>query len=52
MNAGRDNFELVFVGGFQVLFEDFGSDADDVLPLPIFDQIQRLQGGDDVFGLD
>lgn len=32
----------------QVLLDQLGCDAYDVLPLPILDEVQRLEGGDDV----
>lgn len=36
------------LGALQVLFNQFGRHADDVLTLPVLDHIERLQGADDV----
>ena len=31
-----------------MLLDQLGRDADDVLALPVLDEVERLQGGDDV----
>ncbi len=36
----------------QMLFNDFRGNGDNMLALPILDQVQRLQGTDDIFRLD
>jgi len=46
------NAHRLLGGLLEVLFDDFWCDADDVLALPVFDEIQRLQGTDDVLGFD
>jgi hypothetical protein len=35
-----------------VLVDRLGGDGDDVLALPEADEMERLEGGDDVLGLD
>lgn len=42
-----DRWFLV-LGTLQVLFHQFGRNADNVLTLPVLDHIERLQGADDV----
>ena len=37
---------------FCVLFDDFGGDGDDMLALPVFDEVELLEGTDDVFHFD
>lgn len=39
-------------GAFEVLFDDFRSDGDNVLSLPVLDQSQRLQCANNVFSFD
>jgi len=46
------NFGFLFCCVFEMFFDDFGSDADDVLSLPVFDEIEGLEGGDDIFCFD
>jgi len=36
----------------EMFFDDFGSDADDVLAFPIFDEVEGLQRADDILGFD
>lgn len=36
----------------QVLLDHLGGHGDNVLALPVLDEVKRLQGADDVLGLD
>lgn len=46
------DFARLLRGAFEVLFNDFRSDGDNVLALPVLDQTQRLQCADNVLGFD
>jgi len=39
---------FLVLGGFEMLLDQFGGDANYVLPLPVLDQVQRLKRGYDV----
>lgn len=39
---------FLVLGTLQVLFNQFGRHADNMLTLPVLDHIERLQGADDV----
>ena len=52
LNKFRMNSDFVFQLKFLMLFDDTRSDRDDVLALPIFDEIELLQSVDDVFCFD
>ena len=52
MDSVGVNSNCSFSHVFGVLFDNFGGDRDDVLALPIFDEVELLEGGDDVFHFD
>ncbi len=49
---GVDHSGVSLGGDLEVLLDDLGRDRDDVLALPVLDQIERLQRADDVLRLD
>jgi len=46
------DFHFLFCRMLKMFFDDFGGDADDMLSLPIFNEIEGLEGGDDIFCFD
>jgi len=46
------NLESILGTVFEMFFNDLGSNRDDVLSLPILDQIERLQGADNILCFD
>ena len=49
MDSVRVDPDLAFGHVFRVLLDDFWGDRDDVLSLPIFDEVKLLEGADDIF---